>query len=90
MCDCIRNKGLGDWEIGIDIYTLICIKLIIRTCCKINKLIKFNLKKEIKEYIFENRKKKKQIRLQGVGMIAIILEGNTIRYFTRTDEIAHG
>ena len=90
MCDCIRNKGLGDWEIGIDIYTLICIKLIIRTCYKINKLIKFNLKKEIKEYIFENRKKKKQLRLQGVGMIAIILEGNTIRYFTRTDEIAHG
>ena len=27
MCDCIRNKGLGDWEIGIDMYTLMCIKL---------------------------------------------------------------
>ena len=35
--------GGMNWEIGIDIYTLICIKQIIRTCCIKNK-IKFNLK----------------------------------------------
>ena len=28
-----EGGGVINWEIGIDIYTLICIKWIIRTCC---------------------------------------------------------
>ena len=32
----VRGGGVN-WEIGIDIYTLICIKLLIRTCCIKNK-----------------------------------------------------
>ena len=38
-----KQGGVGgmNWEIGIDIYTLICMEYILRTCCiKKNKYIK--------------------------------------------------